>query len=623
LIVREAIKLAYERLAEGYIPVIVAPTSYGKTIGSLYILERARRDLLAPKLIHVVPLRALVREIYREKFANAGKQGFSVGYQMLDKIYEKDKSPYYLRDLVVTTLDSYLWNILRIPVAEYTKVVEGVSRGHYHPVLASIYNSVNVFDEAHLYISDVGRVDVAEIVYAVLSTLVEHDVPCIVETATMHSEVIRGLWDLLEDKLVVIYETCSGNIQVEKLKEIGISVETTCDQDFHTNHSGITWRTHIVKESEAIAKACELCREGWKVLIVRNTITKAIETYEKLLNMNCGNLYLLHSLIGFKDREQSLTEFSNLLTSNTGAVMVTTQVAEHGVSIEADALITDIAPIENLAQRAGRLCRDIKLEQCRKRGVDIYVIEPDQNIIDIEYFDVYPANRVYNTLKWLKDIVKIKGIEAIEWRLLENAENWKSFVEGLEYTTPPRVDKSLFSFFKDFITKYLDRETPQSILFDIARVYNSNFMRNFMVKLALQTKEGFNWQNYVSIDIDRLIRYESKLEKLGSSIKCLSTMNDRVGLLIFYTIEGEKEVKTHVEYIDKSKWMNVAKSDLKRYLHFLDDIFSNVIDKLRRENMGRGITIIDHYYLLNEECYYKNGEVYGAYHVVKSKGGEE
>ncbi|MEZ0346148.1 MAG: DEAD/DEAH box helicase family protein, partial [Infirmifilum sp.] len=84
---------------------IFAPTSYGKTVASPYILKELERRGLASRLIHVVPTRALLREVFKEKFARAaGELGYSAAYQSMDSLPDALKSPYFLADIVVTTL---------------------------------------------------------------------------------------------------------------------------------------------------------------------------------------------------------------------------------------------------------------------------------------------------------------------------------------------------------------------------------------------------------------------------------------------------------------------------------------------------------------------------------------
>ena len=56
--------------------VLIAPTGYSRTTLSLMLINVSKNDLSAG-LIHVVPYRASVREIYSEKFKNNYP---SVGY---------------------------------------------------------------------------------------------------------------------------------------------------------------------------------------------------------------------------------------------------------------------------------------------------------------------------------------------------------------------------------------------------------------------------------------------------------------------------------------------------------------------------------------------------------------
>ncbi len=486
--VREGIIKAYEYLSQGYIPLLIAPTSYSKTIGSLYILEKARREGLAPKLIHIVPLKALVREIYSEKFKNTP---FATGYQMHDKISEEDKSPYLLRELVVTTLDSYIWNILRIPVAEYVRVIEGHSRGHYYPVLASIYSAVNVFDEAHLYIGDTSRAGILGYILAIIENLFEHKIPFIIETATLHTSLVERISNLdggvVRKKLVAIYESCGTNTQIRNLKDRGIQVSTTCDENFNEKYNGIRWRTRIIDENEALKKAVELCSRGFSVLFIRNTIAKAIKTYEQL-RTKCNNVLLLHSLIGVRDREVIINNFKKQIKNKKGSILVSTQIVEHGVELETDAIITDIAPIENITQRIGRLCRsEDKLRECKKDDVPVYIISLQRENIsaDKNIYDVYLFDRVINTLYEIVNILSKYGSNGIEWRLLSNSKDKISFTEIMEKTKPPIIDNEFYGLLRNYTRKYLKSEAPQSTIMSISRELSTELATNYMVKLAL------------------------------------------------------------------------------------------------------------------------------------------
>ena len=89
----------------------------------------------------------------------------------------------------------------------------------------------------------------------------------------------------------------------------------------------------------------------------------AQETYRALRSSNIEGgpvIALLHSRSPFFRREQIESEWMNRLGRQSanrpnGCVLVSTQVAEQSVDLDADLLITVLAPTDMLLQRLGRL----------------------------------------------------------------------------------------------------------------------------------------------------------------------------------------------------------------------------------------------------------------------------
>lgn len=105
---------------------------------------------------------------------------------------------------------------------------------------------------------------------------------------------------------------------------------------------------------------------GECVLWIRNTVQDAQEAYRQL----CGQrreggpeIGLMHARFPQFRREEVETEWLGRLGKEpakrptSGCVLVSTQVAEQSVDIDADLLVTDIAPTDMLLQRVGRLWR--------------------------------------------------------------------------------------------------------------------------------------------------------------------------------------------------------------------------------------------------------------------------
>ncbi len=101
--------------------------------------------------------------------------------------------------------------------------------------------------------------------------------------------------------------------------------------------------------------AVALARQGQKVLIVANTIGDAQSLYKKLKDgFDVKQSHLLHARFAFRDRQkkEALVE-----KPKPGTVVIATQVVEVSLDISYDVLITEVAPVDALVQRMGRVNR--------------------------------------------------------------------------------------------------------------------------------------------------------------------------------------------------------------------------------------------------------------------------
>lgn len=116
---------------------------------------------------------------------------------------------------------------------------------------------------------------------------------------------------------------------------------------------------------------------GANVVVIRNTVALAQETYktlkslltEKTTNDHTG---LVHSRFPQWQRKDNEDLWIDRLGKNkgkrpSGSLLVSTQIVEQSVDIDADLLVTDLAPIELILQRLGRLHRH---DHARPSGYD-------------------------------------------------------------------------------------------------------------------------------------------------------------------------------------------------------------------------------------------------------------
>ncbi|NAZ27110.1 MAG: CRISPR-associated helicase Cas3' [Thermogladius sp.] len=592
---REPLLRFYEKLEKERVSAIVAPTSYGKTVFSPVILERAREAGLSYGLIHVVPFRALVREIYQDKFANF-KGKFSIGYQSMDYLEGGvDKSPFFLRDLVATTLDSYAWNVFGIPVAEFDKIVREASLGHGYVAGMSIFTSTVVFDEAHVFIGSGTERAVFTMARASMAYLSQMNVPFAIETATMPSTrlstIVKDLKDIKDPlRLPLVYvcrsSDCGRSAQASSYRSIlGDSFHPVADKEWY-DQMVFKWRTHLIKEDKLVEEATGICRSN-PLLVIRNTIPTAVETYKKLKE-RCPQATLIHGWVGAEDRKNKISFIDHMLERGEAGAIVATQVIEAGVEAEAHAIITDIAPIENLAQRIGRLCRRKTEGLCREDGVDVYIIE------DGAFKGVYDERLVGATLEKLGKYLS-NSAESIDWRLLEDPEDGGvrrySFTKIMEEVHKEAGVSYGGRIEREALQQALSLDLPSTSMLEIlAKTLEKELSETTLVKLV----PGKDECNFVVVELGRLLDLLGK--KPDVTGKCLG--NPGKGELVFRvkTSGGEEDVRVRV-------WKGMSPIDLTRTI--MKEIYYGAS---RRE-----VSIRDFYIPLEETCYDREtGAFYNA-----------
>jgi CRISPR-associated endonuclease/helicase Cas3 len=145
-----------------------------------------------------------------------------------------------------------------------------------------------------------------------------------------------------------------------------------------------TVQIRCVSRDLPVDQVLEHARRGVCVLWIRNTVDEAQATYRALRDSTVSDdppTALLHSRFPFFRRDELETDWMDRLGKNpakrpAGCVLVSTQVAEQSVDIDADLLITDLAPTDILLQRLGRLWRHDRLSRpCL--GPEVWIHMPD------------------------------------------------------------------------------------------------------------------------------------------------------------------------------------------------------------------------------------------------------
>lgn len=142
---------------------------------------------------------------------------------------------------------------------------------------------------------------------------------------------------------------------------------------------------------ETFDAAVELLRgaaqEGAAAVWVRNAVDDAIAAVEALRAQDIDAM-LLHARFALTDRlaheAEVLRRFGKGRAARPGAVLVATQVVESSLDLDFDVMISDLAPVPAIVQRAGRLWRHMALRPADQRPCSapvLHLLSPDPDAV--------------------------------------------------------------------------------------------------------------------------------------------------------------------------------------------------------------------------------------------------
>jgi CRISPR-associated endonuclease/helicase Cas3 len=184
----------------------------------------------------------------------------------------------------------------------------------------------------------------------------------------------------------------------------------------------VTCRDVVVRRIADDDAALQLLRRGANrgaaCVWVRNAVDSAIRAVSALRDAGI-DADILHARFAVSDRlkhERSLqNRFGRDGRRGSGRVLVATQVVEASLDLDFDLMISDLAPVGSLIQRAGRLWRHMDLRPADQRpvtGPTLHVLAPDPaQVVDANWLKrvlgpgalVYPLDLQWRTAKALFD----------------------------------------------------------------------------------------------------------------------------------------------------------------------------------------------------------------------------
>ncbi|MCD6591012.1 MAG: CRISPR-associated helicase Cas3' [Candidatus Aenigmarchaeota archaeon] len=340
---REFQKNTKDNLMEGKSTVVIAPTGLGKTIAAILpfveTLSNGGNNKLRSRIVYSLPIRALAKGV-QEEFEN-----FNI--KAIIHHGDEPESKWFTERAIITTVDQYF--------TAFAGAQLSWSSATSHAAAGAALANYTVFDEIHLLNPKNGL----QLLFAVLKLRNRWNLPTTVMTATLPNSVINFL------------ETKCG------LVKIGASEKDIRDRD---SWREVSLKLHDVElDVEGLVGFVKGHLDNYgKAIVFVNTVERAISLYKKLKEDSSlkNKILLAHSRFTKKHRKRIEEEIHLKFgrDSDFEGILVTTQVAEAGLNISAPLVITELAPMDSLIQRAGR-CVRFKENSGKVKG-EVIVVKP-------------------------------------------------------------------------------------------------------------------------------------------------------------------------------------------------------------------------------------------------------
>lgn len=479
--------------------ILRAYTGWGKTTTSLIFFTNKNVN----RIFIILPTITAINSFYNKLNEHFGDKISKYFYFYDVEVREEDDSfenLFFLEHLVspimITTIDQLLLTFLQV--------------GKYYSKRVMFRNSGLIIDEVHLLNP--------KMLYLLIYFIKKYKELYRFKILFMSATFPKALIEYLKEELKIEDDSILNFVDGYKEKRRIMFVYK--DKDIE----------------EDADKILEYYEKGKKVLVILNTVEKAISLTKKLKELKKDiNLILLHSRFMYRDRkeiEEKIEELKNCRDlKKTQHVLVATQVAEVSLDINYDVLFTELAPIASLVQRFGRVNRYGSITN----DINVWIYKPcikNEKAYPYDISDLEDAKKVIKKLE--QDNLKNEFMLLEEY---DNILNYEKFIRTMEN---------------------VKRE-----------IYIDNFENNFQYFFSLNLDE---------IDIRRsILEYRESFTLLV--IPSPNSIKNREKREKLYELLEKETTYKNKSYLEKKKYI----SNLKEFL--IQVPFWWIFDKKRKQNI--------------------------------------
>ena len=413
--------------------LVEIPTGEGKTEGS-YLWAINNLQGINNKIIYTLPTQTTSNKIYdriHSIFKDYTGLVHGAAKLYLEKVFSNEDgivtidlsnellfSKVFSKPFTVSTIDSLLKYFINV--------------GKYDIAMFNILKSLVIIDEVHSY-----DYKLMGFIKRFLELAQEYEIPVCIMSASIP----------------------------KKIKE-KLNINNYClikDEELFKKKANYIYKIEKQLEDD-INKIIDYCNMGKNILVVRNTVKKSVEIYKLLKEKGIKEAILYNANFKKCDRIKKEAEIEKKLKTGGGFILVATQVVEVSLDIDFEILFTDIAPIDSLIQRFGRVNRK---KQNSYGNIFIYSktdIKPYYDyLLDISFSTIKEGLYEINEYsKWL-NIVYDKLFEDIKYK----NEFEKHFNEGYQaYEKYININEGISKFNNTYELRNIEYSKKDFILKD-------------------------------------------------------------------------------------------------------------------------------------------------------------
>lgn len=150
-------------------------------------------------------------------------------------------------------------------------------------------------------------------------------------------------------------------------------ITSTTGDPIASTASGRRTEAHVeylpAGDDAIVATVTDLASDGGIIAVIRNTVAHAQETFSALSAQFGDDVVLVHSRFVATDRLALERDLVDALGPDgerpKRLIVVATQVIEQSLDVDFDAIVTDVAPLDSIIQRMGRLHRHARPADAR------------------------------------------------------------------------------------------------------------------------------------------------------------------------------------------------------------------------------------------------------------------